>query len=165
MAIQDLSPDLQFLISQRIPPELVLKTIQHLPFEDGKRVASLKTIPRLNALLKTYEHSITRWYMQKELRHALSDFPDREKVDLAWLARCVERYDVVDYIMEELTWPDNTAAVAPHNVALVNTGLLLLYRLDSMRTSPASKTISILTLNKPPTPPNSPSSPPSPSLP
>jgi len=79
--------------------------------------------------------------MQKELRHALSDFPDYDKPDLAWLTRCVERYDVVDYIMEELTWPDNCAAVKPHNIALVNAGLLLLYRLQSLRQSPAHPTL------------------------
>jgi hypothetical protein len=136
MAISDTSPGFQFLVSRRIPPELVLKTIQHLPFEDGKRIASLSSIPGLKDLIKTYEHSITHWFMKKELRHALVDFPYSEKFGLNWLSNCVSRYDVVDAIMDELTWRENCVAVEPHNIATVNAGLLLLYRLASIRKSP-----------------------------
>jgi hypothetical protein len=132
MAVLDASPAFQFLVSRRIPPELVLKTIQHLPFEDGKRIASLSLIPRLKHLISTYEHSITSWFMKKELRHALVDFPYGEKFGLKWLADCVSRYDVVDAVMDELTWRENCVAVEPHNVAAVNGGLLLLYRLASI---------------------------------
>jgi hypothetical protein len=133
MATTCLSPDFQFLVSRRIPPELILKTIQHLPFEDGKRIASLCAIPNLSDLIKTYEHSITQWFMKKELRHALVDFPYSEKFGLYWLSNCVSRYDIVDAVMDELTWRENCVAVEPHNVAAVNAGLLLLYRLASIR--------------------------------
>jgi len=132
MAVLDASPAFQFLVSRRIPPELILKTIQHLPFEDGKRIASLSLIPRLKHLISTYEHSITSWFMKKELRHALVDFPYGDKFGLKWLADCVSRYDVVDAVMDELTWRENCVAVEPHNVAAVNSGLLLLYRLASI---------------------------------
>lgn len=135
MAVLDASPAFQFLVSRRIPPELVLKTIQHLPFEDGKRIASLSLIPGLKDLITTYEHSITSWFMKKELRHAVVDFPYGEKFGLKWLADCVSRYDVVDAVMDELTWRENCVAVEPHNVAAVNAGLLLLYRLASIRKS------------------------------
>ena len=129
MIIPDLSPGFQFLVSMRIPPELVLKTIQYLPFEDGKRIASLSASSRVKSVIKTYEHSITRWFMKKELRHALADFPYDGEFGLDWLSRCVERYDVVDAVMNELTWRENCVAVEPHNVCVVNAGLLLLYRL------------------------------------
>ncbi|KAH7085804.1 hypothetical protein BKA63DRAFT_432269 [Paraphoma chrysanthemicola] len=122
----------RFLASSRIPPELVLKTIQHLPFEDGERITSLGANPRLNSLLQTYEHSITHFFMKKELRHALADFPCDKKFGLDWLSQCVAKYDVVDAVMDELTWRENCVAVEPHNVAVVNAGLLLLFRLQTM---------------------------------
>jgi hypothetical protein len=127
------SPCFQFLVSECIPPELVLKTIQHLPFEDGKRIASLWQSPRLRSLMKTYEHSITSCFMKKELRHAQDDFPVSEGFNLEWLSHCVSRYNVIDAIMDELTWRENCVAVEPHNVSCVNAGLLLLYRLASIR--------------------------------
>jgi hypothetical protein len=73
--------------------------------------------------------------MKKELRHALVDFPCDGKFGLDWLSHCVSRYDTMDAIMDELTWRENCAAVELHNVALVNAGLLLLYRLASLRKS------------------------------
>jgi hypothetical protein len=134
MAVADLA--FEFLISAKIPAELVLKTIQHLPFEDGKRLAAIRHAdPRLRDLITTYEQSITQSFMHKELRHAMSDFPCTRSADLAWLACCVERYDVVDAIMDELTWRENCVAIEPHNIALVNAGLLLLYRLVSISKS------------------------------
>ncbi|KAH8731254.1 hypothetical protein GQ44DRAFT_672358 [Phaeosphaeriaceae sp. PMI808] len=132
MEIPDLPLGLQFLTSLRVPPELVLQTIQHLPFENGKRIASLYANPRVKTLIQTYEHSITRCFMEKELRHALADFPFGGEINLRWLSHCVARYDVVDAIMDELTWPDNCVAVQPQNVSLVNAGLLLLYQLAPM---------------------------------
>lgn len=120
----------EFLTSTRIPPELVLKTVQYLPFEDGKKLAAIRCAnPRIGDLIATYEHSITIGFMRKELRHAMADFPCTRGANLAWLARCVARYDVVDAIMDELTWRENCVAVEPHNVALVNAGLLVLFRL------------------------------------
>jgi hypothetical protein len=135
MTTQDATSSFQFLVSERIPPELILKTIQHLPFEDGERIASLSENPRLKSLINTYEYSITRCFMRKELRHALVDFPYSEKYGLNWLSHCVLRYNVVDAIMDELTWRENCVAVEPHNVSCVNAGLLLLYRLASTRKS------------------------------
>jgi len=143
MAIARLPLGFQFLNSQRIPAELVLKTIQHLPFEDGRKIASLSACPRIKSLIKTYEHSITRWFMNKELRHALADFPYDKDFGLEWLSRCVERYDVVDAVMDELTWRENWRAVEPQNVALVNAGLLLLYRLESMGRSLNSRSTGV----------------------
>jgi hypothetical protein len=133
MATSDPSACYQFLVSKRIPPELVLKTIQHLPFEDGQRIASLKESPPLKSLIKTYEHSITRCFMKKELRHASDDFPCSKEFGLDWLSDCVSRYNIIDAIMDELTWRENCVAVEPHNVSCVNAGLLLLYRLASIR--------------------------------
>jgi hypothetical protein len=133
MVTLDVSPGLQFLVSPHIPPELVLKTIQFLPFGNGKMIASLRSSPRLKNLIHTYEHSITRCFMRKELRHASVDFPYSGTFGLNWLSDCVSKYDVVDAVMEELTWRDNCVAVEPHNVASVNAGLLLLYRLTSIR--------------------------------
>lgn len=145
-----LSPGFQFLVSQRIPPELILKTIQHLPFADGKRIASLCAIPNVKDLIKTYEHSITQWFMKKELRHALVDFPYSEKFGLTWLSNCVSRYDVADAVMDELTWRENCVAVEPHNVAAVNAGLLLLYRLASISRLPQSRNLYIFILSRDP---------------
>jgi hypothetical protein len=126
----------EFLTSARIPAELVLKTIQHLPFGNGKRLAAIRHAdPRLRDLITTYEHSITQGFMHKELRHAISDFPCTSSANLAWLACCVERYNVVDAIMDELTWRENCVAIELHNIALVNAGLLLLYRLVSISKS------------------------------
>jgi hypothetical protein len=135
MVVTDISTGFRFLVSPRIPPELVLKTIQLLPFANGNIIASLRASPRLKDLIDTYEHSITRCFMQKELRHASVDFPYDGTFGLKWLSECVSRYDVVDSVMNELTWRDNCVAVEPHNVAAVNTGLLLLYRLASIRKS------------------------------
>jgi hypothetical protein len=83
--------------------------------------------------MKTYEYSITSWFMKKELRHAQDDFPDSGELNLGWLSHCVSRYNVIDAIMDELTWRENCVAVEPHNVSCVNAGLLLLYRLASTR--------------------------------
>tara|TARA_R110002003_G_scaffold32_11_gene2031 strand:- start:48122 stop:49081 length:960 start_codon:yes stop_codon:yes gene_type:complete len=120
-----------FLASSRIPSELVLKTIQHLPFEDGQRIASLSANSRIRSLLKIYEHSITHFFLKKELRHAIVDFPCDKEFGLTWLSRCATKYDLVDAVMDELTWRENCVAVEPHNMAVVNAGLLLLYRLQT----------------------------------
>ena len=123
----------QILESPRFPAELILQTIQHLPFGNGKKLDIIRNVsPRLNHLIATYEHSITRLFMWKELRHALADFPCKKSCDLNWLAQCVARYDVVDAVLDELTWRENCMAVRPHNVSVVNAGLLLLYQLTSI---------------------------------
>ncbi|KAL5115234.1 hypothetical protein ACEQ8H_006908 [Pleosporales sp. CAS-2024a] len=134
MAVREDSPGFQFLMSKRIPPELILETIQHVPFEDGARIKCLRRlIPRVQQVISQYEYSLTRWFMKKELRHAAVDFPYGDDMfSLRWLSECVSRYDIVDAIMRELTWCQNCVAVASHNVAVVYAGLLLLYRLASL---------------------------------
>lgn len=132
MAVSDLPLGFQFLTSARIPPELILQTIQHLPFGNGKKIEGLRNAhSRLRDIFDTYEHSLTRWFMEKELRHASSDFVCDKSFDLKWLGQCVEKYDIVDAVMDELAWEENCVGVPPHNVSLVNTGMLLLYRLIS----------------------------------
>jgi hypothetical protein len=123
----------QLLESPRFPAELILNTIEHLPFGDGKTLDSIRSVsPRLNHVFTIYERSITRFFMRKELRHALADFPCKKSCDLNWLAQCVARYDVVDAVLDELTWRENRMAVKPHNVSVVNAGLLLLYQFTSI---------------------------------
>lgn len=156
----DPSTYLNFLISPRIPPELVLKTIQHLPFNDGSLITTIRSAhPRLRAIFRNYERSITGSFMKKELRHAETDFKcgdDRLNVD--WLADCVHNYDIVDDVMDALCSEHNFNAVLQHNVPLANAGLLLLYRLTSIGQStrqPLSSTASAnLPLRRPRRPPN-----------
>lgn len=131
----DLSPYLNFLISPRIPPELVLKTIQHLPFNDGSLITTIRSAhPRLRAIFKNYERSITGSFMRKELRHAETDFSCQDgRLNVDWLAGCVGKYDIVDDVMDALCSEHNFNAVSRHNVSLANAGLLLLYKLVSIR--------------------------------
>lgn len=119
-----------------LPPEIILKIIQWLPFQNGKEIASLKRVPYLKHLIEAYEHSITHWFMSRELRHAPVDFPYCQKLSLNWLAECVSSYDMIDAIMLELTWRENCVAIEPHNTAAANAGLLLLYRMGRIRKSP-----------------------------
>lgn len=125
-----------------LPPEIILKIIQWLPFEGGEGIAGLKAFPHLKQLIETYEHSITHWFMSRELRHAQVDFPYCQKLNLKWLAECVSSYDMVDAIMLELTWRENCVAVEAHNSAAVNAGLLLLHQLARIGKSarPPSRT-------------------------
>ncbi|KAH7385808.1 hypothetical protein BKA66DRAFT_569640 [Pyrenochaeta sp. MPI-SDFR-AT-0127] len=133
MVTMDAFSHCQFLVSSHFPPELVLKTIQYLPFGNGKIIASLRgTHSRFRNLLDNYERSITVSFMKQELRHAPTDFVCPRAPDLNWLAHCVKRYDVVDDIMDALFSDKNCFAVERHNLSLVNAGLLLLYRLASI---------------------------------
>lgn len=134
MATMEAARYSQFLVSPRMPPELVLKTIQYLPFGDGKAIASLCCAhPRLWRLFKSYERSITASFMRRELRHAQTDFPcEKEAPSLRWLVACVRKYDIVDDIMDALFSERNCFAVARHNLSLVNAGVLLCYRLASL---------------------------------
>ena len=123
----------RFLVSPRIPAELVLKTIQYLPFGDGELVATLRSVhPRLHNIIQRYELSITMSFVRRELRHALVDFACKGAPNLDWLAGCVKKYDVVDDVMDALFSDKNCFAVERHNLSLVNTGLLLLFRLVSI---------------------------------
>ncbi|KAF1939370.1 hypothetical protein EJ02DRAFT_257338 [Clathrospora elynae] len=133
MATIDLSTCCQFLTSPRIPPELVLKTVQHLPFNNGNLIASLRHAhPRLWELFKNYERSITCSFIMKDLRHAQTDFSCDGFPSIAWLSRCVQGYDTVDDVMDALCSDTNLNPVARHNQSLANAGLLLLYRLVSV---------------------------------
>jgi hypothetical protein len=121
------------LVSPAIPPEVILRIVEKLPFNDGKIIASLRQVhPRLNAVLGNYERSITRNFMTKELPHASTDFPCCEKFGFKCLADCVKRYDIVDDVMDALVSKQNCAAVEPFNMALVHAGVLLLYCLRFM---------------------------------
>ncbi|KAI4678358.1 hypothetical protein J4E81_010725 [Alternaria sp. BMP 2799] len=130
----DPSTYLNFLISPRIPPELVLKTIQHLPFNDGSLITTIRSAhPRLRAIFKNYERSITGSFMKKELRHAETDFKCGDgRLNVDWLADCVHNYDIVDDVMDALCSEHNFNAVLQQNIPLANAGLLLLYRLTSI---------------------------------
>jgi hypothetical protein len=132
--LPDPSPYLNFLISPRIPPELVLKTIQHLPFNDGTLITAIRSAhPRLCAIFKNYEKSITGSFMRKELRHAETDFSRQDgRLNVDWLADCVSKYDIVDDVMDALCSEHNFNAVLRHNISLANAGLLLLYKLVSI---------------------------------
>ncbi|RMZ69110.1 hypothetical protein GMOD_00003029 [Pyrenophora seminiperda CCB06] len=125
---------LHILVSPIIPPELILKIIQYLPFDNGKLLQSIRSAhPRLEAILRNYEISITRGFMKKELRHAETDFRYvGGRVSLDWLANCVKNCNVVDDVMNVLCSEHNCMAVQPHNGALAYAGLLLLYRLLSI---------------------------------
>ncbi|KAF2855947.1 hypothetical protein T440DRAFT_383796 [Plenodomus tracheiphilus IPT5] len=143
MSILDPCTYRHFLTSPQIPPELVLKTIQYLPFGDGETVSTLRyTHPRLWNLFKTYERSITGSFMKKELRHALTDFPPRndDSVGLKWLGECVRKYDLADDVMDALVSERNCYRVQRWNISLVNAGLLLLYQLAEMDTHTARLT-------------------------
>ncbi|UPX10747.1 uncharacterized protein EKO05_0001388 [Ascochyta rabiei] len=122
------------LISASIPPEIILKTIQYLPFENGKDIIRLQHVhPRLRDLLRNYERSLTRTFMNRELPHASTDFPCCAKYGYRCLADCVKKYDIVDDLMDALVSRQNCYAVEEHNMALLNAGLLLIYRVAFMK--------------------------------
>lgn len=121
------------LISSSIPPEIILKIIQYLPFDNGRDILRLQHVhPRLRDILRNYERSLTRTFMNRELPHASTDFPCCAKFSYRCLAECVKRYDIVDDVMDALSSRQNCYAVDCHNVPLLNTGLLLLYRVSSL---------------------------------
>ncbi|XP_014552218.1 hypothetical protein COCVIDRAFT_30387 [Bipolaris victoriae FI3] len=120
-----------FLISPRIPPEIVLQTLQHIPFGNGALISALRNAhPRLRTLFSTYEQSLTRCFMQKELRHAETDFPCKSDFSIDWLAECVRNYDIIDDVMDALCSDHNFNAIMPHNTFLAYTGLILIHRIS-----------------------------------
>lgn len=121
------------LISAAMPPEIILKIVQFLPFDDGKGIIKLQHVHRrLRDLLRNYERSLTRMFMSRELPHASTDFPCYAKFGYRCLANCVKRYNVVDDLMDALVSRQNCYAAEEHNMALLNTGLLLIYRISSL---------------------------------
>lgn len=118
--------------SARFPTELVLDIIEQLGFGDGSDIVNLSLAHgRFRTILRLYEQSITKKFAEKELRHAHIDFPIKQQ-GFKWLRDCEQRYDVVDDLMAMLISEHNVFPVRKHNMAMVNTGLLLLYRLQSL---------------------------------
>ncbi|USP74569.1 uncharacterized protein yc1106_01843 [Curvularia clavata] len=131
--MSDPSTYFKVLVSPQIPSELVLHTIQYLPFNKGALISALRSAhPRLRALISTYEQSLTGHFMLKELRHAATDFPCKCGRNFDWLADCVRSYDVLDDILDSLCSEYNFWAISPHNASLANAGLLLLFRISSL---------------------------------
>ncbi|CAI6334232.1 unnamed protein product [Periconia digitata] len=137
-----------------LPDELLLLTIENLKFNNGETIRTLaRTDPHLAHLIRTYERSITKSVLRNELPHAQYDFPptvdplskddpspkDAEtRLTYTWLRYCIDRYDTIDDIMALLTARANCVAIARHNMPLVYSGMLLLYRLSTL-SSTASK--------------------------
>jgi hypothetical protein len=99
-----MSPSDSRFIDVSFPPELLLESIQQLPFGDGSIITTLYNIhPRITSLLRVYQQSITRSFVKKELQHAPADFPrSPQRQGYKWLRECVKRYDVVDDVMAVL---------------------------------------------------------------
>lgn len=121
------------LINTSFPAELLVEVIQRIPF-DSSVVPKLALVhPRLHELLVNYQTSIAKNFARRNLPHICQDFPcDENSITYAWLSRCIQQYDVVDDVMAILLSEINCYAVEKHNMAVVNTGLLLLYRLCSI---------------------------------
>lgn len=114
------------------PTELILEVIKQLPFSKGETLDTLSQVsPRIKNIITNYERSITDYYVRTELRHAPTDFacPEDER-RYAWLSECVARYDAVDDIMD-LSSCQAGYTLLRCIMAAVNTGLLLLYRLQA----------------------------------
>lgn len=113
------------------PTELLLEIIERLPFGDGSAVSNLaRSHPRLQTIISSYEQSLAHSFSRQELRHAAIDFPTKQP-GFWWLRTCVQRYDCVDDLMAMLISEHNVFPVRKHNMGLVNTGLLILYHLQS----------------------------------
>jgi hypothetical protein len=116
------------------PTELVLEIIERVPYGDGSIISNLaRTHTRLQSILSYHEQSLAKSFARKELTHAAVDFPIHQQ-GFAWLQSCVKCYDTVDDLMAMLVSEHNVFPVRKHNMGLVNTGLLLLYRLQSLGT-------------------------------
>jgi hypothetical protein len=115
------------------PAELLAEVIQRLPF-DAKVTPTLALVhSRFRDLLRNYQTSIARNFARRNLPHVCQDFPcDENAIKYEWLAKCIRQYDVVDDVMAVLLSDINCYAVEKHNMAVLNTGLLLLYRLCSI---------------------------------
>ncbi|KAF2131640.1 hypothetical protein P153DRAFT_421635 [Dothidotthia symphoricarpi CBS 119687] len=139
------------IVSEGFPSELILQMVQYLPFKDGRTIAALRHAhPRIKALLDAYECSITKSFVKNELRHAPTDFSySKEDFRYEWLAECAKNYNVVDDVMGALICDQNCFAVERNNMALVNTGLLLMYKLLSHKTH-ATKLTFIKSLRRDP---------------
>ena len=114
------------------PAELLINIIQRIPF-DSRLILTLALVhPRIRDLVSNYQLSITKNFARSNLPHVFQDFPLSYKegtITYNWLSKCIRQYDVIDDVMAVLTSDLNCYAVEKHNMAVVNTGLLLLYRL------------------------------------
>ena len=127
--------------ASRFPTELVIEVIERLKFGDGSDIVNLSlTHSRFSNVLRSYEQSLTKAFTQTELRHAHVDFPTRRQ-GFRWLRECDKKYDVVDDLMAMLISEHNVFPIRKHNMAMVNTGILLLYRLQSFGKSLWSEVI------------------------
>ncbi|KAF2793324.1 hypothetical protein K505DRAFT_277146 [Melanomma pulvis-pyrius CBS 109.77] len=121
------------LINTSFPVELLVEVIQRIPFDSTVVLKLALVHSRFHELLVNYQTSIAKNFALRNLPHACQDFPcDENSITYAWLARCIQQYDVVDDVMAVLLSDMNCYAVEKHNMAVVNTGLLLLYRLCSI---------------------------------
>ena len=120
------------LTDTSFPTELVLEVVENLPFGHGTDISNLSQVhPRMRNILRLYEQSLTKIFARKELRHAAVDFPSKLQ-GFKWLQACVDKYDTLDELMAMLVSERNVFPVRKHNMALVNTGLLLLYHLQTL---------------------------------
>ncbi|KAF2706812.1 hypothetical protein K504DRAFT_459230 [Pleomassaria siparia CBS 279.74] len=121
------------LITTSFPAELVANIIERIPF-DHKVTPTLALVhSRFRDLLSNYQTSIAKNFARRNLPHVYRDFPcDENATSYEWLSRCIQKYDVVDDVMAVLLSDINCYAVEMHNMAVVNTGLFLLYRLCSI---------------------------------
>ena len=114
------------------PVELLLDIIQRIPFHSRLILTLALVHPRIRDLVSNYQLSITKNFARSNLPHVFQDFPLSYKGGLItynWLSKCIRQYDVIDDVMAVLTSDLNCYAVEKHNMAVVNTGLLILYRL------------------------------------
>jgi hypothetical protein len=124
------------LIDTSMPAELIAEIIQRIPF-DAKVTPTLSLVhSRFRELLHNYQSSIAKHFATRNLPHVFQDFPcDENAIKYEWLAKCIQQYDVVDDVMAVLLSDINCFAIEKHNMAVANTGLLLLYRLCSISKS------------------------------
>ncbi|KAF1975087.1 hypothetical protein BU23DRAFT_579452 [Bimuria novae-zelandiae CBS 107.79] len=135
------TPSSSKLIDGSFPAELLLEVIENIPFGDGSDIFTLSRVhPRIADILRSYEQSLTGSFARKELRHAAVDFPTKLQ-GFKWLRTCVKQYDVIDDVMATLVDDHNVFPVRKHNMALINTGLLLLYHLQSFGPHTAKLTL------------------------
>ncbi|KAF2472301.1 uncharacterized protein BDR25DRAFT_333651 [Lindgomyces ingoldianus] len=125
------------LTASSFPAELLLEILQYNPFESTATVHNLSLVhPRFRDILENYEISTTKRFARNSLPYVYTDVPDSPngtRKGYAWLDRCIHHYDTADDIMATLTSKQNCYPVEKHNMALVNTGILILYRLNSIQ--------------------------------
>ncbi|PSN72694.1 hypothetical protein BS50DRAFT_165500 [Corynespora cassiicola Philippines] len=123
------------LVSPAFPAELLLEILEYLPLDDRQVLTTLKQIhPRVYSIIKNHEASLTKYFVQKVARHAISDFPiaGAGTLNLQWLHTCIWNYDVIDRIMDIIASDRNCFNPERHSTGLINTGFFLLCQLSSL---------------------------------